>query len=494
MNRRVTAVVLLVALVLVAGFIAYTRPWVTRVVVFSTDDMEELVNALKGDIEQGDMFTALEVKLFDGEQLVSAVLSGQEADLVLAGDYGLVRRLYDEGVVGWYVKFASGDGKVCGLAVVKDARHLSRAIECVSLILSGEYDTVIESLGFTPLKPAQGFGEVPEELKALVVEYRTIVDMAGREVTLPRHVGRVVSIVPMLTIIVHLVGGQDLLVGVDQISPTSEFLAKLNPEIRNLTVVGVPWSVNEEVILSLQPDVVLTLDTPREVVDRFEELGLNVVCIPMASMGCGDFPKAIRLIGEVLGREGQAEELASYYETRLNEILNVTSKIPRDERVRVYVAMQDGLKTHRAYLTMSIVEAAGGLNVAENLTGYAGAGGPPIASVSMETLLTWNPQVILAFDPQVKETIMSDPRWMTIDAVRNGRIYVIPRGLRSWILPEPESILGVMWLAEKLYPDKFHFDIEAEVERFYQRFLGYEVSEEELAKILSGEYGVTVPG
>ena len=50
-----------------------------------------------------------------------------------------------------------------------------------------------------------------------------------------------------------------------------------------------------------------------------------------------------------------------------------------------------------------------------------------------------------------------------------------------------------MWLAEKLYPDKFHFDLETEVKQFYLRFLGYEVSEEELAKILSGEYGITVP-
>ncbi|RJS74341.1 hypothetical protein CW710_01805 [Candidatus Bathyarchaeota archaeon] len=493
MIRRVTAVVLLIALVLVAGFIVYTRPWVTKVVVFSTKDMEGLANALKEDIEHRDMFTALEVRLFDGEQLISAVLSGEDVDLVLAGDYRIVKRLYDEGVVSWYVKFASKNSEVCGLTVVEDTDHLSQAIECVSLILSDEYDIVIESHGFTPLKPAQGFGEMPEELKTLVVEYKTVVDMTGREVTLPKHVRRVVTIVPMLTIIVHLIGGQDLLVGVDQISPTSEFLVKVNPGIKNLTVVGVPWSVNEEVILSLQPDVVLTLDTPKEVVERFEELGLNVVCIPMASMGCEDFPKAIRLIGEILGREEQAEALASYYETMLNEILNVTSKIPRSERVRVYVAMQDGLKTHRAYLTMSIVEAAGGLNVAENLTGYAGAGGPPIASVSMETLLVWNPEVILAFDPQVKNAIMSDPRWMAVDAVRNGRIYVIPRGLRSWILPEPESILGVMWLAEKLYPDKFHFDLETEVKQFYLRFLGYEVSEEELAKILSGEYGITVP-
>jgi len=151
--------------------------------------------------------------------------------------------------------------------------------------------------------------------------------------------------------------------------------------------------------------------------------------------------------------------------------------------------MGDGLTTHVTLVSKDTIRVAGGICVAENLTAPVGA---PRVQVSMETILEWNPDVIIAWDPKVKQRILSDPRWSAVNAVKNGRVYVLPRGVREWIIPEPEAVLGAKWLAAKLYPDLISPLSRDDIREFYKRFLNYTVSEEEIDKILSGTYVTTI--
>ena len=52
--------------------------------------------------------------------------------------------------------------------------------------------------------------------------------------------------------------------------------------------------------------------------------------------------------------------------------------------------------------------------------------------------------------------------------------YAAPVGTFWWDRPSPESILGILWLAQKLYPEQFaDFDLEAESRTFYRTFYGH---------------------
>lgn len=43
--------------------------------------------------------------------------------------------------------------------------------------------------------------------------------------------------------------------------------------------------------------------------------------------------------------------------------------------------------------------------------------------------------------------------------------------------PSVQTLLGVLWLGNLLYPEVYSFDMAATVQEFYQLFWGYELSE-----------------
>jgi hypothetical protein len=50
-------------------------------------------------------------------------------------------------------------------------------------------------------------------------------------------------------------------------------------------------------------------------------------------------------------------------------------------------------------------------------------------------------------------------------------------------MPVPESFLGTMWLAQKLYPDQVHFNLSTEIAQFYKQFYGFTVPAADLAAL-----------
>ena len=71
------------------------------------------------------------------------------------------------------------------------------------------------------------------------------------------------------------------------------------------------------------------------------------------------------------------------------------------------------------------------------------------------------------------EDIISDTKWQSVDAVKNKRVYLMPEYTVAWDTPVADSILGELWVAKQLYPDKFEdIDIDAEANAFYTQFYG----------------------
>ncbi|NIA09679.1 MAG: ABC transporter substrate-binding protein, partial [Nitrospiraceae bacterium] len=243
-------------------------------------------------------------------------------------------------------------------------------------------------------------------------------------------------------------------------------------------------TVNKEVVMSLSPDVIITV--PRSgssPPDKLQEtLGIPVICVnPRDYDG---IKKTYQLLGEVLGEEDRAEELVSYYDEKVNYIIDKTSLIPDDEKERVYFA-GGGLKGGSVLTTVGKnfiwhynINVAGGINVAENLTGN-------FNTVSIEQVIYWDPDVIITGRAKsASEEILSDPQWQDISAVRNGSVYVIPYYTHTWGYPTPEWIMGTMWLADKLHPETVELNMTVETKEFYSKFYHCDRSDEEVYEIL----------
>src|SRR5262249_30938579 len=132
-------------------------------------------------------------------------------------------------------------------------------------------------------------------------------------------------------------------------------------------------------------------------------------------------PEVYRILGDLLGLKDRAAQLAQYADETLNELRARIASSPNNDRPRVYYGRGvNGLETGLAgSINLEVLERIGAVNVAA----VAGTGG--LTKVSIEQVLVWNPDVILALDPNFYRSVATDPLW-TVKAVRNKRIYLAP--------------------------------------------------------------------
>ena len=237
-----------------------------------------------------------------------------------------------------------------------------------------------------------------------------------------------------------------------------------------------------QVILSMGTSAITETDIS-EADALQEQLGIPVV---LFSGDSADYAEAYRLLGKMIDREEDAEELIAYTADIVAEVEAVAAQVPEEERVRLYYAEgDDGLSTEPASSNRSYVfNTAGAVNVAQ-VDAQAGYGQ---SAVSMEQVLEWNPQIIITQGTtNAYETILSDPNWASIDAVKNGRVYKMPSQPYSWAdrPPSVNRFIGLKWMANLLYPDLYDIDIVEEAIEYYDVMYHVEVSREDMEALLA---------
>lgn len=317
---------------------------------------------------------------------------------------------------------------------------------------------------------------------------RTVTDQLGRQVTLPDHVTRAVVLQHQtLNLLVQLNAGDDI-VGVlsswkKQLGPQ---FARFMPNIEKLPTPGDLTQINIESLLALHPQVVFVANyAPQAMIQQIQNAGIAVVAISLRQDAAGEKNKmnptmadeeqayndglkqGIRLIGEVVERQSQAEALIDYTFKARAKANAPVADIPENQRVRVYMANPDLNTYGSGKYTGLMMKHAGALNVAA--ASVKGA-----RQVSLEQVLQWNPEVIFVQDryPQVVKQIESDPQWQGIDAVKNHRVWLMPEYAKAWGYPMPEALaIGELWMAKKLYPSRYqNVDVDAKAQDYYQRF------------------------
>jgi len=316
---------------------------------------------------------------------------------------------------------------------------------------------------------------------------RTIVDDAGRKVELPETVNRVMAAGPPASILLYALAPEKMVGWVRE--PSAEEKAFIAPAWRDLPahgrLTGKGNTANLEAVLAMKPDIILdvgTVDaTYASLADRVQQqTGIPYVLID------GRFARtaeSLRKAGDIIGAQEQAEKLAAYAGQAVSRLEAVIEKVPADQRPRVYYGRgPEGLETGLAgSINMEILAAAGAKNVAE----AAGSGG--LANVSLEQVLSWNPDVILTLDPRFQKSVLEDPLWSGIAAVRDKRVYRAPTLPFGWFDSPPgvNRVVGLAWLASVLYPQVSTIDLRSEVRDFYKLFYHVDLSGEQLDALLA---------
>ncbi|AXU93932.1 hypothetical protein CI789_00965 [Erwinia persicina] len=316
---------------------------------------------------------------------------------------------------------------------------------------------------------------------------RQVTDQLGRQVALPDRVDRVVVLQHQtLNLLVEL-NATDKIVGIlsNWKQQLGDDYSRLVPELNTLPTLGDLTHVDLEKLVALHPQVVFVTNyAPQEMIDQIQSLGIAVVAISLRSdtqqarqlnpqlkneeqAYNEGIAQGIRLIGDVVGQQPQAEKLITATFSQRQQVARRLQDIPGKARVRVYMANPDLTTYGTGKYTGLMMAHAGAINVAAaTVKGYK--------QVSMEQILAWNPQVIFVQDsyPRVIDEIAQQPAWQAVDAVKNHRVYLMPEYAKAWGYPMPEAMaLGELWMAKKLYPARFaDIDMQQQADQWYQRF------------------------
>ena len=327
---------------------------------------------------------------------------------------------------------------------------------------------------------------------------RTVEDSAGRRVEIPEHIERVYAAGPPASILVYVLAPEKL-AGWPRALRDHErpYIAEPYrdlPETGRLT--GRGDSANLEVVLQTKPDLIVDFGSLRETYVSLANRVQEQIGIPYLLID-GRFentPRALRLLGGILGVAERAEELADYVERLLSGIDRTLAEIPPEQRPRVYMArgpagLETGLK---GSINTEIIERAGGRNVADPGDASIRRG---LVQASIEQVIVADPDTIVTWDPNFFEGVWREPLWSGIEAVRRGRVYLSPTAPFGWIdrPPSINRIIGLRWLSGLFFPDRFDFDLREETRLFYRLFYHVELTEPELERLIEWAGGHILP-
>ncbi len=315
-----------------------------------------------------------------------------------------------------------------------------------------------------------------------------ITDSLGRHVEIPARVGRVLSLEPEVTRIIVALGEGERLVGIDFfLRHQDRLFPLLFPASRALPVVSNQGQdLNFEVAMGLRPDIVFASPSEPAMADSIARR-LRTPVAALASVGrFRSLLEEMATIGRVLGREERAARLGAYFQARLSGLAAALATVRAGAEPRVYLSFWGSLlRTPVAY---EPVDAARGTNCAAGLLpSYLGTAG---ATVPIETVIRWNPEVILVqgnYPPGERrvtvESVLGDPRLASVRAVRSGRVHYT---FGFWYWWDPALVLvETLYLARLIYPERFPgFDLEAEGNAAYREFYGVEGAFTALDKVL----------
>ena len=173
-----------------------------------------------------------------------------------------------------------------------------------------------------------------------------------------------------------------------------------------------------EALIGLRPDLVFIVSYSNT---DFKEK-LKQTKISYVDLGYFGSVKSIKeqilLIGSLIGEEGNAAALVKLMDNRMADI---RKWLPESRRPRVLYYDQGGYVPGEFSNFNSICEMLGAVNVG------AERGIRSWSQIDRETLLKWNPDVIIVPDrTKLKKLLASDRMLASLRAVKNGAIYDVP--------------------------------------------------------------------
>ena len=301
----------------------------------------------------------------------------------------------------------------------------------------------------------------------------TLVDMASREVEITENVESVALLYGVTTSYITALGKADKLVAAPF---TGDFFKMVNPVFETVGSVG-RGQVDMEALARFNPDLFIHRASDISTLDAVKELGIPSMGVFAENRD--DIAALMTLLGKALGAGDRAVELIAYYGRMLDKARDISRDIPEDKKKSAIVmGSRIGSVANGDMLQSFMIETAGGVNCAKEVQSTEIW---PV--VGTETIFSWNPDFIFITNNSSinysRETLMADPAWANLTAVKEKQVYQVPSDKDSWEFPGISSALGSLWMLSAMYPDKLNKEqIDAQAKEFYKKVYNLDATPE----------------
>lgn len=298
--------------------------------------------------------------------------------------------------------------------------------------------------------PGTSSGNAAGESTQQETQAVTFTDDLGRQVTV-ENPQRVAVLIGSYADIWCLAGGKDTLVAAANDAWTS-FDLGLGEDVANL---GGVKETNLEVLLAAQPDLVLASSNTAAQVDllpTLEQAGLNVAYFMVSNFD--EYLHMLDICTQITGREDCYEQ----YGQALEEQVEQARQRADGSQPKVLYVRATGssckVKNSQDSVLGEMLADLDCINIADSQSSL-------LEQLSLEVILQEDPDFIFAVlqgsDPTdaqrtLDETLLSNPAWQSLTAVKEGRFHVMDDQLYNL---KPNARWGEAYeqLAQILYPE-----------------------------------------
>lgn len=208
--------------------------------------------------------------------------------------------------------------------------------------------------------------------------------------------------------------------------PTSSY--ELPESVKDATRIGNPMAPDMEVIASLEPTVVVSVDSLSEdLKTQFDTIGAESFFVNLSSYD--GLKTSIDELGERFDVKAEADELIAGFEAKEEEIAKLTEGKEAPSVLIIFGASGSFMVASEDTYVGDLVKRVGGRNV---ITDAPAAFSP----VDMEYLASQNPDYILFMahaNPEeslaaFKQEFETNVAWQSFDAVKNDKVIALPTG------------------------------------------------------------------
>ncbi len=282
----------------------------------------------------------------------------------------------------------------------------------------------------------------------LADEEQTVIDSSGQKIDVTHPFKRIISLYSAHTENLVSLGAEELLVG---ISPSDDYPASITSKPR------FSYREDPEKFLAAQPDLVLV----RPMIERSYPQFINKLRranITVASLQPNNIDEMFAYwqnLGILTGREREAKEMVAVFHSRLKVIRDRLIEVKADRRPKVYFqSIHKKMKTFAPEsIGVFVLEQAGGINIAADARQVRKTN---IADYGKEQLLSHAPEIDIfiaqrgRMNPVSVDTLIGEPGFGAIKAVREGKVYLIEEALVS--RPTLRILDGIEQLHALFYP------------------------------------------